>query len=99
MKQGTVSSRVALLLRSAEVKPMFRDFKNSMQVEFFVHLADLRAGSMGDENLQAIYSFSPRAYTALSQAASIKSSFVALIKWLNGEWRMENPILYKAHRY
>lgn len=34
MKQGTVSSRVALLLRSAEVKPMFERFVQ-LHVELF----------------------------------------------------------------
>lgn len=48
MKQGTVSSRVALLLRSAEVKPMFERFVQ-LHVElslFLLSSSDFRAGSV-----------------------------------------------------
>jgi hypothetical protein len=40
MKQGTVSSRVALLLRSAEVKPMFERFvQHHVELSLFFYHA------------------------------------------------------------
>jgi hypothetical protein len=53
--QGTVSGRVALLLRSAEVKPLFYRFVQP-RVElfsFFAHALNIRAGLSFDSGPRA----------------------------------------------
>ena len=52
MERGTVSGRVALLLRSAEVKPLFdrfvRPFPVGLSLSFlFLPASDFRAGPVG----------------------------------------------------
>ena len=59
--QGTVSGRVALLLRSAEVKPLFYRFVQprvelfslSLFFFFFVHALNIRAGLSFDSGPRA----------------------------------------------